>query len=127
MDQTIAGAFSGESAGKPRRRRVHYLRQKDRRVIECFSVDFISISPFNGMISVVFCLVKPLHVFLACIYLFLRLETGDATSLFLLCKSRIPPVNRARSFLFINKNLSSVRKHHRQTIILEEASWNNNI
>ena len=48
MDQTIAGAFSGESAGKPRRRRVHYLRQKDRRVIECFSVDFVSVVRHSG-------------------------------------------------------------------------------
>lgn len=32
MDQTIAGAASGETAGISRRRRVHNLRQKDRRV-----------------------------------------------------------------------------------------------
>lgn len=33
MDRTIAGAASGETAGIPRRRRVHNLRQKDRRVL----------------------------------------------------------------------------------------------
>jgi hypothetical protein len=33
MDQTIAGAASGETAGILRRRRVHNLRQKDRRVL----------------------------------------------------------------------------------------------
>lgn len=32
MDHTIAGAASGETADIPRRRRVHNLRQKDRRV-----------------------------------------------------------------------------------------------
>ena len=32
MDHPIAGAASGETAEDPRRRRVHYLRQKDRRV-----------------------------------------------------------------------------------------------
>jgi hypothetical protein len=33
MDQTIAGAASGETARNMRRRRVHNLRQKDRRVL----------------------------------------------------------------------------------------------
>jgi hypothetical protein len=33
MDHTIAGAASGETAGIPRRRRVHNLRQRDRRVL----------------------------------------------------------------------------------------------
>ena len=39
MDQTIAGAASGETACNMRRRRVHYLRQKDRRVLNiiCYS------------------------------------------------------------------------------------------
>jgi len=31
-DYTLAGAASGETAEFPRRRRVHNLRQKDRRV-----------------------------------------------------------------------------------------------
>jgi hypothetical protein len=34
MDHTIAGAASGETVGIPRRRRVHNLRQKDRRVLD---------------------------------------------------------------------------------------------
>lgn len=34
MDHTIAGAASGETVGNPRRRRVHNLRQKDRRVLD---------------------------------------------------------------------------------------------
>ena len=33
MDHTIVGAASGETAEIPRRRRVHNLRQKDRRVL----------------------------------------------------------------------------------------------
>lgn len=36
MDHTIAGAASGETAGIPRRRRVHNLRQKDRRVLNIY-------------------------------------------------------------------------------------------
>jgi hypothetical protein len=36
MDHTIAGAASGETAGITRRRRVHYLRQKDRRVLNIY-------------------------------------------------------------------------------------------
>lgn len=43
MDQTIAGAASGETAEIPRRRRVHNLRQKDRRVRNIF-VMLITIS-----------------------------------------------------------------------------------
>jgi hypothetical protein len=38
MDQTIAGAASGETAGNMRRRRVHNLRQKDRRVRVLFVI-----------------------------------------------------------------------------------------
>jgi hypothetical protein len=38
MDQTIAGAASGETAGNLRRRRVHNLRQKDRRVRVLFVI-----------------------------------------------------------------------------------------
>jgi len=41
MGQTIAGAASGETAGNLRRRRVHNLRQKDRRVISAYLSDAI--------------------------------------------------------------------------------------
>lgn len=36
MDRTIAGAASGETVEIPRRRRVHHLRQKDRRVLDIY-------------------------------------------------------------------------------------------
>jgi hypothetical protein len=36
MDHTIAGAASGETAEFKRRRRVHNLRQKDRRVLNIY-------------------------------------------------------------------------------------------
>ena len=36
MGNTIAGAASGEIAGILRRRRVHNLRQKDRRVLNIY-------------------------------------------------------------------------------------------
>jgi hypothetical protein len=36
MDYTIAGAASGETAEFKRRRRVHNLRQKDRRVLNIY-------------------------------------------------------------------------------------------
>jgi len=36
MDHTIAGAASGEIAIVSRRRRVHNLRQKDRRVPDIY-------------------------------------------------------------------------------------------
>jgi len=39
MDKTIAGAASGENA-EMQRRRVHYLRQKDRRNNRAFFVIF---------------------------------------------------------------------------------------
>ncbi len=38
MGQTIAGAASGETTGNLRRRRVHNLRQKDRRVLILFVI-----------------------------------------------------------------------------------------
>ena len=38
MGQTIAGAASGETAGNLRRRRVHNLRPKDRRVRVLFII-----------------------------------------------------------------------------------------
>lgn len=43
MDHTIAGAASGETVGRPRRRRVHNLRQKDRRVLNNSFVNLIII------------------------------------------------------------------------------------
>lgn len=47
MDHTIAGAASGETAGIPRRRRVHNLRQKDRRVLEYLFVVLTIVSMAN--------------------------------------------------------------------------------
>ncbi len=43
MDHTIAGAASGETVGIPRRRRVHNLRQKDRRVLDNSFVVLITV------------------------------------------------------------------------------------